>query len=60
MAYAQALQYWAEKFRLPAHPDFCPLAMSVMELMQSVKKHVIFYKQDMLWGLGRTAPKTVN
>ena len=33
MAYAQVLQYWAEKFRPPAHPDFCPLAMSVVELM---------------------------
>ena len=34
--------------------------MSVMELMQSAKKHVIFYKQDILWGLGRIAPNTAN
>ena len=44
MAYGQVLQYWAEKFRLPGHPDYWPLAMSIMELMQSVKEHFIFYK----------------
>ena len=59
MAYTQALQYWVEKFRASDHPD-CPLAMSVVELMQSVKKHVVFYKWDLLQGLGRIAPETVN
>ena len=44
VAYAQVLQYWAEKFRPAAHPDYCPLAMSVVELMHRVKEHVIFYK----------------
>ena len=50
MAYTQALQYWVEKFRPPAHPDFCPLVMSIMELMESVKEHVIFSKWDIIWG----------
>ena len=54
------LQYWAEKFRLPAHPDYHPLVMSIMKLMQSVKKHVVFYKRDILWGLGRIASKSAN
>ena len=60
LAYAQALQYWVEKFRLPAHLDYCPLVMSIIELMWSVKEHFIFYKQDILWGLGRIAPEIVN
>ena len=60
MAYAQVLQYWVEKVRLPAHPDYCPLAMSIVELMQCVKGHVTFYKWDVLQGLARIAPKTVN
>ena len=32
IAYAQSLQYWAEKHNLPRNPDFCPLAESVREL----------------------------
>ena len=57
VAYTQALQYWAEKFRPPVHPDYCPLAMSVVELVQHVKEHITFYKQDVLQGLG-TQPTT--
>ena len=34
--------------------------MSVMELIWNVKKHVIFYKWDILQGLRRIAPETVN
>ena len=60
MAYAQALQYWVEKVRPQAHPDYCPLVMSIVELMQLMKGHVTFYKWDILWGLGRIAPETVN
>ena len=60
MAYVQVLQYWAEKFRPQAHPDYCPLVMSVMELMQCVKEHVTFYKWDILQGLQRIALETVN
>ena len=34
MAYAQVLQYWVENIRLSTLNDYCPLAMSVMELRQ--------------------------
>ena len=60
MAYARALQYWVEKFRLPVHPDYCPLVMSIVELMQVVKEHIIFYTWDVLQGLGRIVPETVD
>ena len=60
MAYGWALQYWVEKFRLPVHPDYHPLAMSIVELMQHVKEQVTFYKWDVLEGLGRIAWETVN
>ena len=52
VAYTCVLQYWVEKFRPPVHPDYHPLVMSVVELMQHVKEHITFYKQDILWGLG--------
>ena len=60
MPYTQALQYWVKKFRLPDHPDYHPLAMSIVELMQVVKEQVIFYKRDVSSSLGRTAPETVD
>ena len=56
VAYAQELQYWAEKLNLPEDPDFCPLARSVIELRERVKEHVIFTKQDIIQGLGRVNP----
>ena len=34
--------------------------MSIVEPMQVVKEHVIFYKQDILQGLGRIAPETID
>ena len=60
LAYAWGLQYWAEKFRLPTHPDYHPWVMSIMELMHTVKEHIIFYKQDILCGLGRIVPDIVG
>ena len=51
VAYARELEYCMEKFRLPVHPDYCPLT-GIVELMQCVKEHITFYKQDILWGLG--------
>ena len=36
VAYAQVLQYWVEKVRLPIPNDYHPLAMSVVELKQHV------------------------
>ena len=51
MAYAWALQYWAEQVRLPVHPDYHPLAMSILEVMGQVRRHITFYKLDIFWNL---------
>ena len=56
MAYAQGLQYWAERLNPPVDLDFCPLARSVLELRERVKEHIIFTKQDIIQGLGRINP----
>ena len=53
VAYAQGLQYWAERLNPPVDPDFHPLVRSVLELRERVKEHVIFSKQDIIQGLGR-------
>ena len=60
VAYTQALQYWVEKVRLPVHPGYCPLAMSIVELMQQVRGHITFYKWDIFWNLGRVALEIVG
>ena len=44
VVYAQGLEYWVEKFRLLANLDYHPMVISVMELMHTVKEHIIFYK----------------
>ena len=54
VAYTWGLQYWVERLNLPADLDFCPLARSVLELKERVKEHVVFSKQDVIQGLGRT------
>ena len=55
VAYARALQYWVEWANPPVHPDDCPLAMSVIELMQQVRGHITFYKWDVLQNLEKVA-----
>ena len=40
IAYAKGLQYWAEKLNLPRSPDLCPLAGSVVELIETVQEYV--------------------
>ena len=60
LAYAQGLQYWAERLNPPADLDFCPLARSVLDLKERVKEHVIFSKQDVIQGLGRIDPGTTS
>ena len=60
VAYAQGLQYWAERLNLPVDPDFCPLARSILELRERVKECVIFTKQDVIKGLGRIDPGTTS
>ena len=58
VAYAQGLQYWAEKLNLPVDPDFCPLARSVLELRaEGEGAHVIFTKQDVHPGLREDWPR---
>ena len=60
VAYAQGLQYWAERLNPPADPDFCPLLRSVLVLKERVKEHVIFPRQDVIQGLGRIDPGTMS
>ena len=60
VAYAQGLQYWAEKHNLSADLDFCPLVRSVLELRERVKEHIVFSKQDIIQGLGRISPGTMS
>ena len=60
VAYAQVLQYWVEKVRPPALLDYCPLVMSIVELMQHVKGHITFYKWDIFLNLGRITLETVS
>ena len=60
VAYAWALQYWVEKTRPPALLDYCPLVMSVVELMQYVRGHVTLNRQDIFWNLGRITLGTVS
>ena len=52
LAYAQALQYWAEEVSLPASGDHRPLVMSVVELRQCMGRYITFGKQDILKDLG--------
>ena len=60
MAYAQVLQYCAEKVRLPTFLDYHPLVMSIVKLMQQVKGHITFYKQDVFQNLGRITLESVS
>ena len=60
VSYAQALQYWAEKVRLPILNDYHPLAMSIVELKQHVERHVILSKQDVFQNLGSTTPEAIS
>ena len=52
IAYARGLQYWAEKLNLLSHPDLCPLAGSIVELMEMVQEYVTFDHWDVVQGLG--------
>ena len=57
LAYAWALQYWVEEVCLPTLGDYCPLAMSVVELKWWVERHVTFSKQDIFRDLGSAIPE---
>ena len=60
VAYAQGLQYWAERCNLPVDPDFHPLARGVLELRERVKEQIFFSKQDVIQGLERIDPGTTS
>ena len=60
VAYAQGLQYWAERLNPPVDLAFHPLARGVLELRERVKEHVVFSKQDVIQGLGRIDPGTTS
>ena len=58
LAYAQALQYWAEEANLPVPSEPHPLAMSVRELRQCIGKYTTFSEHDVFEGLGNALPET--
>ena len=51
LAYVQVLQYCAEEPNPPAPGQSHPLAMSVRELMQHLRKFTTFTEQDVFKGL---------
>ena len=59
LAYAQALQYWAEKTNLPAPGEPCSLAMSIHELRQHMGKHITFHNCNIFKGLADTLPRAM-
>ena len=48
VAYAQSLQYWAEKQSPPKSQNLCPLAESVVELQEAVKEYITFTHWDII------------
>ena len=51
VAYAQALQYWAEKTDLPAGGRPCLLAESVKELQEEMRCYLSFSDEEVLKGM---------
>ena len=51
VAYARALQHWAEQNNLPAGGEPCLLAKSVLELREEVKWYLSFTDEEVFWGL---------
>ena len=60
VADARALQYWVDQVRPQVQPDYHPLAMSILELMQLVRGHITFYKQDVIQNLEKVALEAVE
>ena len=58
IAYTRGLQYWAEKLNLPRSLDLCPLAASVVELMEMVQEYVTFNHWDVVQGSISWWPQT--
>ena len=51
VAYAQALQFWAEKANLPTQGQPCLLAGSIAELKEGMKCYVSFSDKDIFSGM---------
>ena len=51
VAYAQSLQYWAEKQSPPKRQNLHSLAESDIKLWEAVKEYVTFTHWDIIWGL---------
>ena len=51
VAYARALQHWAEQNNLPAGGEQCLLARSVLELREEVKWYLSFPNEEVFWGV---------
>ena len=52
VAYAQALQFWAEKADLPSGGKPCLLAGTVVELWEEMKCYISFSDEDVFNGIG--------
>ena len=57
LAYAWALQYWAEEANPLAPGEPCPLAMSVRELWWCIRKYTTFSEHVVFEGLGKVIPE---
>ena len=51
LAYAQALQYWAEKANLLVQGEPCHLATSIHELRWCMRRYTTFSNHDVFEGL---------
>ena len=59
LAYAQALQYWAEEANPPAPSKPCLLAMSVCKLRWHMGKHTTFHDCNVFEGLANALPRAM-
>ena len=66
VAYARALQHWAEQNNLPARGEPWLLAESVLELREEVKWYLSFTDEEVFWGMTlpekeeEESPKTLS
>ena len=51
VAYARALQHWAEQNNLPAGGEPHLLSKSVLELREEVKWYLSFTNEEVFWGV---------
>ena len=51
VAYARALQHWAEQNNLPAGGEPCLLVRSILELREEVKWYLSFTDEEVFWGV---------